>query len=78
MYLPHGNFFVSITIETGVWSSGMILALGDYFGNTNLREALGSIPSMPPFFFLTGQYKFTWRISVKLQLVNSSLLVYKV
>ena len=31
--------------KSGVWSSGMILALG----NPNMREALGSIPSMPLF-----------------------------
>ena len=37
-------------LSKGVWSSGMILALGD-FNYTNMREALGSIPSSPHSFF---------------------------
>ena len=42
----------------GVWSSGMILALGDNRVNsvgigTSMREALGSIPSSPLFILFT-------------------------
>ena len=42
--------------RTGVWSSGMILALGDvpvHWDDTSMREALGSIPSSPLFFKLS-------------------------
>ena len=39
-----------INKHTGVWSSGMILALGK-FNYASMREALGSIPSSPHLLF---------------------------
>ena len=72
-YLKYGNINVSskhstvtditsLHIKSGVWSSGMILALGDdlahQIDNTNMREALGSIPSSPLFFKIHRQMDF--------------------
>ena len=49
--------------NTGVWSSGMILALGDIRVHlvevdTSMREALGSIPSSPLLFIAFTEFFF--------------------